>query len=100
MTEALIYFSLAEATAKSDAIDLAMGYPKEGVNIGSGPHASATQSRTYRHQSIVAHPTLPKWAYVIDAASETKLQPIEHASAVTLAPEWFPVLAAVAEEEK
>lgn len=86
--------SLAKAQAFSAAINAKVGYPSDGVNIGGGIHASAAEARTLRHADIIAHPTLPQWAYPQD--------PVEIGAAValpvnatvqTLDASWFPVVA-------
>lgn len=38
--------ALANATAFRNAIDAVFGYPRDGVDIGGGVHATAAQSRT------------------------------------------------------
>ena len=58
----LIVNNFGHATAILARVNARLGYPKAGVDIGGGLHATALQSMTTSHASVRAHPTLSLWA--------------------------------------
>jgi hypothetical protein len=87
----LVYLSQAPADAQSASVDAALGYPRDGVDIGGGVHCTPAQSRTVRHAQVIQHPTLAQWAYPIDAVNSPVINPVVLATAVVLDTSWCPV---------
>lgn len=65
---ALVCLTLADAQAYQAAVDTKVGYPRDGVDIGAGIHASKAEGRTYHHAAVLPHPTLPQAAYLDNTA--------------------------------
>lgn len=59
----IVFIAQSDAAGYSGQIDTNAGYPKPGVSMGQG-RTGPTQ--TLRHADVVAHPTLPQWAYPND----------------------------------
>ena len=96
---ALVCVSLADAQAYQAAIDLKQGYPRDGVDIGGGIHATKTEGRTVHQANVKPHPTLTVVAYMDDTAigddtnaGKTKVTVPVGATVQTLDATWFPVL--------
>lgn len=64
---ALVSGTQADLVAFSTAIDLRLGLPKAGADIGGGRHAPPALSITLRYGSVDKHPTLSQWRYPEDA---------------------------------
>jgi len=86
----IVYLSQAPADAQSTSVDVALGYPRDGVDVGGGIHCTPAQSRTYRHAQVIQHPTLLQWAYPVDAINSPVISPVVLATAVVLDTTWFP----------
>jgi hypothetical protein len=92
---AYVFSSMVDATSFSASMDARLGYPKAGVNIGPGLHASIAEGTTLRHGEVVQHPTLMAWRYPDDGPVKTEIGkglvlPIT-ATEQTLDATWFPV---------
>lgn len=62
----LVFTNRLVAEGFSADIDTVLGYPRDGVNIGRGPHVPPSLGRTLRHSTVRKHPTLNQWAYEED----------------------------------
>lgn len=69
---AYIATSLAQAQGWAAVVDLALGYPKQGTQVGGGKHVSVI---TTTYDTILPHPTLAQWAYVSDQVTSGILAP-------------------------
>jgi len=104
---ALVCLTLADATLYQAAIDVKQGYPRDGVDIGGGIHASKAEGRTYHQAGTLKHPTLSTAAYLDDTAlgddtqggKQAVAKPLGSAVAM-LTPDWFPAVVVVAEAEE
>jgi hypothetical protein len=84
----------SDADSYAAQIDVKLGYPKDGIDIGDGIHASKLESRTQRHNRVYKHPTLAEWAYPRDAIETAQAVALPIGSTVqTLDTTWFPVVA-------
>lgn len=110
MMRASVFTSEAAAAAFVADLDRALGYPRDGVNIGGGVHAPAEQSRTLTHAIPLKHPTRDEWAVpvgprVAELATEaaesrvvsSRLTKVPYdgmkaaiVAAVDLSSDWFP----------
>lgn len=82
----------ADADAYSAAIDVKLGYPRNGVDIGAGIHAPQVVSRTLRYGAVLKHPVLAKWAYFPEDATvdaQGVALPIGATDNQTLDATWF-----------
>ena len=73
-------------------LDLDLGYPKPGVNVGDGIHAPPEQSVTLRHVELRKHPAREEWAYPVDVVTESMAASAKQpriGAAVELAEDWF-----------
>lgn len=69
MTTAILY-SKEELIALANAVDDAMGYPKDGVDVGGGVHAPREEAVTLRYTELRENPTTKgEWAYPLDATN-------------------------------
>lgn len=86
----LVFTDQPTATAFAAAIDADFGYPKDGVRVGGGIHASRAEGRTTRYAGILKHPTLSRWAYPEDPVVRGKegRVPIGTATRQTLDATW------------
>ena len=61
----VIFSSRDEAVELSRQVDVALGYPKPGQDIGKGVHAPAADSVTTSHSNVVDHPKEALFGYVV-----------------------------------
>jgi len=87
--------TLADATAYRAATDAAAGYPRDGVDIGGGIHASVVQSRTFHQGNVLPHPTLALAAVIPWDATMIALAvaPPAGATVQIMDATWIPVVA-------
>lgn len=78
-----IYSSLAGAQSLAASVDVQLGYPRAGVDVGGGRHVPPAQSVTLRYADVVAKPDGTAWAYPVDTTNQTAVtsQPSLTASA-------------------
>ena len=88
----------ADAVAYQTSVDAALGYPREGVEVGAGAfHVSKAEARTYHQAGILKHPTLAFWAY-LDGPALGDAHGIAHPPSSTLQAldaTWFPPVVGV-----
>lgn len=83
----------ADADSYSATIDAKLGYPKDGIDIGGGIHATKLESRTLRHNKVLKHPTLANWAYPRDAIETAQAVALPLGATVqVLDATWFPAV--------
>lgn len=100
----LVCLTLADATKYQTDIDTKQGYPRDGVNIGGGIHASAAEGRTYHQAGVLPNPKDATAAYLDDTAVGDDTTGGKQAvakpagSVVTqLDAAWFPAALAIAD---
>jgi hypothetical protein len=95
---AYVFPTLAAAQACIPIVDASLGYPKAGVNVGGGIHVSPLFV-TLTYATVLAHPTLPEFAYPADAVSTPILVPktaqLGLPATTQLDTSWIPGTAAV-----
>jgi hypothetical protein len=86
--------TLSDANTYRAATDTAAGYPKDGINIGGGIHASVAEGRTYHQANVLPHPTLALAAVVPwDAAMiGLAVAPPAGATVQIMDASWIPVV--------
>jgi hypothetical protein len=62
----LICLTKADADAFAAAVDSSLGFPRDGVPIGPGPHVAPAKCRDVHYSTPTKHPTLPQWAVPFD----------------------------------
>jgi len=77
---------LAAIQAIQAKLDAALGYPKEGVKVGGGLHASKAESTTLHHAPILKHPTRNEWALQVQGVT----QHVPEETPVKLTEDWKP----------
>lgn len=93
----IVCLSAADAATFQSGVNVKLGYPKPGLNIGGGFHAPPEQTVTTSYTGIMQHPTLLQWACVPDDAlvqAQSVALPVG-AVAATLDTTWFPVAVAL-----
>lgn len=98
---ATVFVALADVQAYGAAVDAAIGYPRDGVDMGAGPHVAKSASRTTQYSAPIKHPTLSLWAYPIDPQVQTVAARVAlpvpiSATVQTLDATWFPLAGAIA----
>lgn len=63
-------------------------FPKPGINAATGLPEPDGRGTTLRQCDAIRHPTLTRWAFVIDAATEAELTEAERALIADLLDEW------------
>jgi hypothetical protein len=63
---AIVFTDEAETRAYATQVDAAMGYPRDGVDVGGGIHVPLEMGRTMSHADLRVHPVLRQWAYPVD----------------------------------
>lgn len=89
---ALICLSSTDANKYQSDVDAAQGYPKDGIDIGGGIHASKAESRTYHQANVMKHPVNAVWAYLDDTTigdAKGVAKPVG-ATVQVLDATWFP----------
>ena len=81
MALAYTFADLATATTFRNALDVQLGYPKPGIDVGGGVHAPPAQSVTPHYAGVLKHPTLATCAILSDAT----ITPVVTAAANALA---------------
>lgn len=69
---AYVFSNQSSANQLGPIVDGNQGYPKAGFNIGGGVHV-VPLFVTQRYADVLAHPTLPEWAYPADAITQPAL---------------------------
>jgi hypothetical protein len=75
----------SDATDLQTKIDASAGYPKNGVDLGKGIHASKVQSQTVHQYEVIQHPVNTSWAIKIDKFESQKTA---QQTPVLLTPDW------------
>lgn len=70
----VILTTLADAGVLRARVAARLGYPKPGLDIGGGLHVSAAESRTDFYTNFRKHPTLNKWALLVDGPTKPQLR--------------------------
>lgn len=92
--KALVYTDASLARDAQAELDVLLGYPRDGADIGGGIHAPTSQSRTMTATAVEKHPTLDQWALRLPAGAPAK----DVALAVALDDTWDAKLVDVIEE--
>lgn len=92
---AYVFGTQAGAQAISDAVDLALGYPKVCVEVGGGIHYkdpnNGGPASTLTWDQIIEHPTLALWAYPASPQAAAILTGrIGLPVPILLTNDWFP----------
>jgi hypothetical protein len=82
----LTFPTLAQAQAVQAQVDAALGYPKAGVDIGSGAHAPPSQSITTTYMQPVPLATIG-YGYPVDATVTAVLMAPQAAAIGPIAPQ-------------
>lgn len=85
----IIVPDLASCQAIQSQVDVSLGYPSNGTNIGGGIHAPASQciTITYREPLGLMDGT---YAYVVDDVSKAVLTPAQQAQVQTIPSNLLP----------
>lgn len=94
---ALVCVTQIDANKYQSDVDVAQGYPKDGVDIGGGVHASKAESRTYHQAIVMKHPTTSSWAYLDDTTIGDAKGVVKPPGSMmqVLDATWFPVVAVI-----
>lgn len=74
MIRHIVLNTLAEAVILRARIANRLGFPKNGVNIGNGIHASADESRTDFFVNFRKHPRQNRWALFVNDEARPHLR--------------------------
>jgi hypothetical protein len=88
----VVYSSQAAALGLQASLNLALGYPRPGVNVGDGRHVPAVDGQTLRCANLIAHPSGLQWALQEsdDIQSAEAGVGIGAGVRVSLASDWWP----------
>lgn len=85
--KAVIFLRVEDARLFATEIDKALGYPRKGINVGSGPHVPSEKSTVVRWDLPLKHPTKAEWAYPTDLIRGLNIPLIT--TAINLTADWF-----------